>query len=65
MRHTSLARTVTDLARLLEVMVGYDPEDPLTAVPYGNIPPNFTVFSQLTRTSRQPIIASRRPACRT
>src|SRR2546422_6926506 len=45
--HTSLgpmARTVTDLARLLEVMVGYDPEDPLTAAPYGNIPPNFTSF---------------------
>src|SRR2546425_11712510 len=45
--HTSLgpmARTVTDLARLLEVMVGYDPEDPLTAAPYGNIPANFTSF---------------------
>jgi len=45
--HTSLgpmARTVTDLARLLEVMVGYDPEDPLTAAPYGNTPPNFTSF---------------------
>src|SRR5947207_205879 len=45
--HTSLgpmARTVTDLARLLEVMVGYDPEDPLTAAPYGSIPPNFTSF---------------------
>src|SRR2546425_8993018 len=45
--HASLgpmARTVTDLARLLEVMVGYDPEDPLTAAPYGNIPANFTSF---------------------
>jgi Asp-tRNA(Asn)/Glu-tRNA(Gln) amidotransferase A subunit family amidase len=27
-----MARTVTDLARLLDVMVGYDPEDPLTAL---------------------------------
>jgi Asp-tRNA(Asn)/Glu-tRNA(Gln) amidotransferase A subunit family amidase len=38
-----MARTVTDLARLLEVMVGYDPEDPLTAAAYG-IPTNFTSF---------------------
>lgn len=27
-----MARTVTDLARLLDVMVGYDPDDPLTAL---------------------------------
>ena len=27
-----MARTVTDLARLLDAMVGYDPEDPLTAL---------------------------------
>jgi len=27
-----MARTVTDLAKLLDVMVGYDPEDPLTAL---------------------------------
>ncbi len=27
-----MARTVTDLATLLDVMVGYDPEDPLTAL---------------------------------
>src|SRR5690606_26774374 len=26
-----MARTVADLARLLDVMAGYDPEDPLTA----------------------------------
>lgn len=27
-----MARTVTDLAKLLDVMVGYDPDDPLTAL---------------------------------
>jgi Asp-tRNA(Asn)/Glu-tRNA(Gln) amidotransferase A subunit family amidase len=45
--HTSLgpmARTVGDLARLLDVMVGYDPEDPLTAAAYGNVPKTFTAF---------------------
>ena len=26
-----MARTVTDLAKLLDVIVGYDPEDPVTA----------------------------------
>lgn len=38
-----MARTVTDLARLLEAMVGYDTEDPLTAAAYG-LPTNFTSF---------------------
>src|ERR1700682_1091864 len=31
-----MARTVRDLAELLHVMVGYDPEDPLTALGVGN-----------------------------
>jgi Asp-tRNA(Asn)/Glu-tRNA(Gln) amidotransferase A subunit family amidase len=39
-----MARSVGDLARVLEAMVGYDTEDPLTAAAYGNIPPNFTSF---------------------
>ena len=30
-----IARNVSDLARLLDVMVGYDPEDPLTALGVG------------------------------
>jgi Asp-tRNA(Asn)/Glu-tRNA(Gln) amidotransferase A subunit family amidase len=45
--HTSLgpmARTVRDLAHLLDVMAGYDPEDPLTAAADGNIPKTFTAF---------------------
>jgi amidase len=33
-----MTRTVTDLARLLDVMVGYDPEDPLTAYGIGHVP---------------------------
>ena len=37
-----MARTVTDLARLMDVMVGYDPEDPLTARGVGNVPDSYT-----------------------
>lgn len=33
-----MARTVRDLAVLLEVMVGYDPEDPATALGVGHVP---------------------------
>jgi len=39
-----MARTVTDLAELLDVMVGYDPEDPLTALGAGNAPESYTRF---------------------
>ena len=39
-----MARTVRDLALLLDVMVGYDSEDPLTARGVGNIPDSFTGF---------------------
>lgn len=39
-----MARTVTDLARLLDVMVAYDPEDPVTARGVGKIPESFTSF---------------------
>jgi Asp-tRNA(Asn)/Glu-tRNA(Gln) amidotransferase A subunit family amidase len=39
-----MSRTVTDLARMLEVMVGYDPEDPLTALAVGQIPAKYTSF---------------------
>lgn len=37
-----MARTVEDLATLLDVMAGYDPEDPATAFGIGRIPPTFT-----------------------
>jgi amidase len=39
-----MARTVKDLAALLDVMVGYDPEDPVTARGVGHIPDSFTKF---------------------
>jgi amidase len=39
-----MARTVRDLAKLLDVMVGYDPEDPLTARGVGHVPDSFTEF---------------------
>jgi amidase len=43
-----MARTVTDLAKLLDVMVGYDPEDPITARGIGHIPDTFTQFLNKT-----------------
>ena len=39
-----MARNVTDLAKLLDVMAGYDPEDPLTARGIGHLPDSFTKF---------------------
>ena len=33
-----MTRTVTDAAKLLDVMVGYDPEDPITAFGVGHMP---------------------------
>ena len=37
-----MARTVTDLVKLLDVMVGYDPEDPVTARGVGHVPASYT-----------------------
>jgi Asp-tRNA(Asn)/Glu-tRNA(Gln) amidotransferase A subunit family amidase len=40
-----LARSVTDMAKLLDVLVGYDPEDPETAAGAGRVPPGgYTKF---------------------
>jgi Asp-tRNA(Asn)/Glu-tRNA(Gln) amidotransferase A subunit family amidase len=39
-----MARTVTDLAKLLDVMVGYDPEDPVTARGVGHAPESYAKF---------------------
>jgi Asp-tRNA(Asn)/Glu-tRNA(Gln) amidotransferase A subunit family amidase len=39
-----MARTVTDLATLLDVMVGYDPEDPVTAHGMGRAPQSYTKY---------------------
>jgi len=37
-----MARTVRDLAELLDVMAGYDPEDPLTVLGVGKTPQSYT-----------------------
>ncbi|MBI4214106.1 MAG: amidase [Chloroflexi bacterium] len=39
-----LTRTVRDAALLLEVMVGYDPEDPITALGVGHVPPSYAAY---------------------
>ena len=41
---TPMTRTVADLAKLLDVMVGYDPEDPFTALGVGNTPKSYSEF---------------------
>jgi Asp-tRNA(Asn)/Glu-tRNA(Gln) amidotransferase A subunit family amidase len=43
-----MARTVRDLALLLDVMVGYDAEDPVTALGVGRIPSTYTAFLDAT-----------------
>src|SRR5437773_2202397 len=37
-----MARTVRDLAQLFDAMVGYDPEDPVTALGIGKAPASYT-----------------------
>ena len=37
-----MARTVRDLAQLLDAMVGYDPDDPVTALGIGQAPQSYT-----------------------
>ena len=39
-----MCRTVEDAARVLEVIAGYDPNDPITEKSQGNIPDNYTQF---------------------
>lgn len=39
-----MARTVTDLAKMLDGMVGYDPEDPITAFGPMHTPKTYTAF---------------------
>jgi amidase len=39
-----MTRNVSDTARLLDVMAGYDPNDPVTAFSVGNIPKTYTAF---------------------
>jgi Asp-tRNA(Asn)/Glu-tRNA(Gln) amidotransferase A subunit family amidase len=39
-----IARTVEDAARLLEVIAGYDPADPITKASEGKVPQSYTQF---------------------
>ena len=39
-----ITRSVSDLAALLDVIVGYDPEDPITSFGVGQVPDSFTDF---------------------
>ena len=39
-----MARSVEDAARLLDVVAGYDPADPVTKLSKGNIPESYTRF---------------------
>src|SRR5438067_2526308 len=39
-----IARTVKDAALLLDVIAGYDPNDPVTANAAGQVPPTYTAF---------------------
>jgi amidase len=39
-----MARTVKDIARLLDGMVGYDPEDPVTALGVGKVDGSYTKY---------------------
>ena len=39
-----LARNVSDAAKLLNVLVGYDPNDPATAWSVGNYEPDYTIY---------------------
>src|ERR1700716_1757233 len=41
-----MTRTVADTAAVLDAMVGYDPNDPVTALSVGNIPKTYTAFLQ-------------------
>ena len=43
-----MARSVEDLAKLLDAMVGYDPEDPVTAEGVGITPQSYTKFLDKT-----------------
>jgi Asp-tRNA(Asn)/Glu-tRNA(Gln) amidotransferase A subunit family amidase len=44
-----LARSVADAAVMLDVMAGYDPDDPVTAFSIGNIPNSYTAFLEKNR----------------
>ena len=58
-----MARTVTDLVRLLDVIAGVDPPDPATAEADGRIPLTYAAFLKRDAVAREPIGVLRQ-ACR-
>jgi amidase len=42
-----ITRTVEDTARMLDVMAGYDPEDPITAAGIAHVPKSYTQYLDL------------------
>ncbi len=57
-----MTRTVADAARVLDVIAGYDPKDPITAAAVGNIPASYTASLQTNalRGARIGVLRSRR-----
>ena len=53
-----MTRTVTDMAKLLDVMVGYDPDDPVTALGVGHAPKTYTDVRSIGTASRARASAS-------
>ena len=43
-----MARQVSDLAAMLDCMVGYDPEDPVTSLGFGKAPPSYSALLDKT-----------------
>ena len=43
-----IGRSVTDVAIVLDAVVGYDPNDPQTSASVGNVPKSYTDFLQLS-----------------
>ncbi len=57
-----ITRTVTDAARVLDVLAGYDPNDPITAVGVGRIPASYadSLNANALRGARIGVIRARR-----
>jgi amidase len=47
-----IGRSVTDVAIVLDAIIGYDPTDPQTAASIGHVPKSYTDFLQLRRPAR-------------
>ena len=61
-----MTRTAADAARVLDVIAGYDPNDPVTAWSVGEIPPTYTTAlkAEALRGARVGILRTRRDSTR-